>query len=239
MTERGRAAVTREPETFRVGPSALAWQDDGTLLITLDEIGAPIPRRVRGTIRVTPAVQPQTAFALDDGARHLWQPIAPVARIAVALDRPDLAWHGSAYLDSNRGDEPLEDGFQSWTWSRAHVADGCVVLYDSLARDGTARSMALGCSVDGPIAALPSPPEKALPGTLWRIPRTTRTDGGSTCTVEQTLEDTPFYARSLLRTTLYGEPVQAFHESLSLDRFRAPIVRAMLPFRMPRRWGGG
>jgi len=26
------------------------------------------------------------------------------------------------------------------------------------------------------------------------------------------------------------------HESLSLDRFRAPWVQAMLPFRMPRVW---
>jgi carotenoid 1,2-hydratase len=31
--------------------------------------------------------------------------------------------------------------------------------------------------------------------------------------------------------------VQPVHESLSLTRFRNPLVRLMLPFRMPRRIG--
>jgi len=52
--------------------------------------------------------------------------------------------------------------------------------------------------------------------------------------VRKTLEDTPFYARSALTAHLHGAPAAIMHESLSLDRFRAPIVRAMLPFRMPR-----
>ena len=51
----------------------------------------------------------------------------------------------------------------------------------------------------------------------------------------QTLEDGPFYARSLLDTRLLGEPAMAVHESLSLQRFRAPWVQVLLPFRMPRR----
>jgi carotenoid 1,2-hydratase len=49
------------------------------------------------------------------------------------------------------------------------------------------------------------------------------------------LEDTPFYARSLIETTLGGTKVAAVHESLSLDRVANPCVRLMLPFRMPRR----
>jgi carotenoid 1,2-hydratase len=53
----------------------------------------------------------------------------------------------------------------------------------------------------------------------------------------RTFEDTPFYARSLLAATLDGETVQPVHESLSLRRFRNPLVRLMLPFRMPRRIG--
>jgi carotenoid 1,2-hydratase len=52
--------------------------------------------------------------------------------------------------------------------------------------------------------------------------------------VRRTLEDTPFYARSVLQTRLLGQDAIAVHESLSLDRFRNPIVQAMLPFRMPR-----
>ncbi len=50
----------------------------------------------------------------------------------------------------------------------------------------------------------------------------------------RTLEDTPFYARSLVGLRLIGERTVGVHESLSLDRVAHPIVRAMLPFRMPR-----
>jgi carotenoid 1,2-hydratase len=52
--------------------------------------------------------------------------------------------------------------------------------------------------------------------------------------VKRTLEDAPFYARSQLSAKLFGETADVMHESLSLDRFRMPIVQAMLPFRMPR-----
>ena len=52
----------------------------------------------------------------------------------------------------------------------------------------------------------------------------------------ETLEDTPFYARSRIETQLYGERGNIFHESLELDRFASPVVKAMLPFRMPRRF---
>ena len=65
--------------------------------------------------------------------------------------------------------------------------------------------------------------------------RTTRTDEGSVAGVTRTLEDAPFYARSLVASQLLGKPVIAVHESLSLTRFRAAWVRMLLPFRMPRR----
>ncbi|MDX2224748.1 MAG: carotenoid 1,2-hydratase, partial [Rhodospirillaceae bacterium] len=51
MTERRAAAVETTPSRLRIGPSALTWRSDG-LRIDLDEIGAPLPRRVRGAIDV-------------------------------------------------------------------------------------------------------------------------------------------------------------------------------------------
>jgi carotenoid 1,2-hydratase len=51
----------------------------------------------------------------------------------------------------------------------------------------------------------------------------------------QTLEDTPFYARSLLQSSWCGERVTAVHESLSIPRLDSALVRLMLPCRMPRR----
>jgi carotenoid 1,2-hydratase len=53
--------------------------------------------------------------------------------------------------------------------------------------------------------------------------------------VSEQLEDTPFYQRAVLRSTLLGEPVTSFHESLDCTRLVSPVVQAMLPWRMPRR----
>jgi carotenoid 1,2-hydratase len=50
----------------------------------------------------------------------------------------------------------------------------------------------------------------------------------------RTLEDTPFYARSIASATFGGQPSAVVHEELSLDRFRSPWVRFLLPFRMRR-----
>ncbi|MBE7220467.1 MAG: hydratase, partial [Caulobacteraceae bacterium] len=53
-----------------------------------------------------------------------------------------------------------------------------------------------------------------------------------------TLLDAPFYARSVIGTRLLGQDVEAIHESVSLDRFRNPIIQTFLPWRMPRRFEG-
>ena len=61
-----------------------------------------------------------------------------------------------------------------------------------------------------------------------------RTDAGQPATVLQTLEDTPFYARSMLRSGLLGESVLSMHETLSVPRLVSTAVQLMLPWRMPR-----
>ncbi len=149
---------------------------------------------------------------------------------------PALNWTGNAYLDSNYGVEPLESGFKGWTWSRAHRTQDSIVLYDAMRRDGSQSALALRFKADGTAAEMEPLPHVALPTTGWRLARHTRADAGSAVRVRQTLENAPFYARSLLDTQLYRERSAAFHESLSLDRFSSALVRAILPFRMPRRF---
>lgn len=234
MTERGRDHVARGERSLRIGPSSLRWHG-GTLKIDVDEIGAPLPRRIRGTIRITPSGFAGRSFALDGSGNHVWQPIAPRARIDVRLEKPALNWSGTGYLDSNFGAEPLERGFSRWSWSRAHMSEDSVVLYDAQRRDGSAAAMALRFAPDGAVRMLPPPPPAQLPSTAWRLARPSRADAGHSIRLVETLEDTPFYARSRIETQLYGERGDIFHESLDLDRFASPIVRAMLPFRMPRR----
>jgi carotenoid 1,2-hydratase len=233
LTERRRAQ--RDRTTLAIGPSALAWAGDA-LTIRIAETTVPFPSAIRGTVLVHPMALTGHTATLDAAGRHRWSPIAPVGRVEVALDRPALRWSGHAYLDSNAGERPLEADFARWDWSRADLRDGAALLYDVARRDGTDLSLALRMDRAGRVAAFDPPPAAALPGTGWRVRRATRADAGSQPTVRRTLEDTPFYARSVLDTRLLGQPAVAMHESLSLDRFRSPVVQLMLPFRMPRAW---
>lgn len=233
MTERGRTAVSRTATTLAIGPSTLTWED-GALTIRFDEVTVPIPSRIRGSVRVTPAAVTDAEFILDDQGRHLWRPIAPCARIDVDLTHPRRRWSGNGYFDCNGGTEPLEDAFVCWDWSRSALTDGTAVLYHANRRHDGERTLALWFDRHGRCSAFTPPPRMALPATRWRVARQVGSEGEA-ADVRATLEDAPFYARSLLAHRVCGEDAAAMHESLSLDRFRAPWVQAMLPFRMPRR----
>ncbi len=231
MTERGAGAVQRSATELVIGPSAISW-DGAAVELRLDEWAMPVPRRIRGRVRLHPAALYGERFTLDAAGLHRWQPIAPGARVEVALERPGLRWSGPAYFDTNDGSGPLEESFQAWEWSRASTRAGAAVLYEAQRRDGTGQCLALQFDRAGGVTPFCPPDRVSLPRTRWRIARSTRADGPAR--VMRTLEDTPFYARSVLTTRLLGEEVTAVHESLCLDRFRAPWVQAMLPFRMPR-----
>ncbi len=233
MTERGRSRVVRDDRSLAIGRSAMKHVD-GAIEIALDEIAVPWCRRIRGVVRLTPRHWCKRRFELDCAGLHHWSPIASSARIEVRLDRPALAWDGEAYLDSNWGAEPLENRFRGWTWSRAHLPDRTVVLYDREERSGASRTLALAIDRRGAIEEISPPPPVALAPTSWRLTRYTRADAGSPAVIRHTLEDGPFYSRSLLDTHLFGRPAVAIHESLSLDRFRSRAVQWLLPFRMPR-----
>ena len=57
---------------------------------------------------------------------------------------------------------------------------------------------------------------------------------GEPARVLHTLEDTPFYVRSMLDSSLLGERVSSVHETLNVPRLMARTTRLMLPWRMPR-----
>ncbi len=234
MTERSRASVARERHSFAVGPSRLHW-DGSSLAIDLDEVGMPLPQRVRGRVRVWPRGLSTFGAALDDTGRHRWGPIAPCARVEVVLDRPGLRWSGDAYLDSNEGDEPIDGPFTSWDWSRAALRDGSTaVIYDLRQKSGVERVISQRFAPDGRSEPFEAPPRQALARSMWRIERHLRSGPGAPPRVRQTLEDTPFYVRSLIDAQLLGETVTSVHETLDLPRLVARSTRLMLPWRMPR-----
>lgn len=233
MTERKRDTLSRDANALVIGPSALRWDGDA-LTIEIDETTAPFPTALRGRIRIAAAALFDTDWPLDSESRHIWRPIMPRAPVEVMLDAPALKWRGEAYVDSNVGNEPLEDGFIDWRWSRAHLRTDTAVLYEGRRRDGTSFANAFRFGEDGRVDPVELLEQVTLPKTGWRMPRLTRADPGSKVTIRKTWEDTPFYARTALSTHMFGQAADAVHESLSLERLRSPIVRAMLPFRMPR-----
>lgn len=239
MTERGRGAVERDERNLAIGPSAVRW-DGGALEITIEErdkrLFNPVRRPVRGKVRVIPEALNPAAFALDPASNHIWHCLAPCARIEVEMAEPGVSWQGRAYLDHNRGREPLEHGFNTWHWSRAHLKEGALVCYEGERADGSLFASALKFGADGLPQPVDLPPIADLPRSKWGIARATRSDIG-VARVRRTWEDTPFYARSELASRFAGEEVVAVQESLDMQRFASPLVQFMLPYRMPRQRG--
>jgi len=232
MTDRRSSALERGRDHLMIGPSSVEW-DGEQLVVSIDEVTAPFPSRLRGTVRLHPRALSERAFAIDAKGQHRWQPIAARSRVEVAFESPSLRWSGPAYFDTNSGAAPLEQDFHSWDWCRASVEDATAILYNTQRRDGSAQSLALRVTDAGGVEDVAVPPTAALPRTLWRIARPTRSESGA-ASVVRTLLDAPFYSRSEIRTRLLGRDATAVHESVEFDRFASLPLQMLLPVRVPR-----
>ncbi|MEM9840491.1 MAG: hydratase [Pseudomonadota bacterium] len=236
MTEYGEGLVSREASSFAIGNNSLRWNGD-QLIVEIDEVSAPLNRHIRGRIIVDSQVRGQDTFFIDDAERHRWRPLSPVARVRVEMDKPNISWSGDGYLDFNQGKEGLEDAFRFWDWSRAIIGrEKTAILYNTDMMNGTQCQAALLVDRTGAVADIDVPPPAPLRSTsIWQIPRRTRSDGIGSARIIKTLEDTPFYSRSIVSTRLFGEDHVAIHESLSGPRLNSPLVQVLLPYRMPRK----
>jgi len=230
LTERRGAA--RAPSWLSIGPSSIRREDDA-IVVDVDEVTAPLATRLRGRIVLEPIIGCGRRRVLAAAGNHAWWPIAPRARVRVEMTDPEISWSGSGYFDANAGDEPLEDGFESWHWSRLPTPRGAVVSYAVQRRDGSRQTLDLAFDEHGS-HAVEALSDHTLPPTSWRIPRTVRAPRHVPPGAIRTLEDTPFYARSVIEMRAAGHTGVAVHESLSLDRFRSRWVRALLPMRIRR-----
>jgi carotenoid 1,2-hydratase len=110
------------------------------------------------------------------------------------------------------------------------------VLYDTVEMSGEEQNLALRFRPDGIAESISAPPRVKLPPTdVFRIRRTTRVTDTESVHLGRTLEDTPFYSRSIIQCHLLGMRAAGIHESFDGGRLSSPIVKLMLPFRMPRR----
>ena len=236
MTERPARDTTATPDRLTIGSSSLS-RDGERLQLDLNERGMPVPHRLAGRLSVSvPDSMRAEPVWLDSAHRHRWQPLAPQTRIEVDLVSPALRWSGTAYVDSNRGSEPLEAGFSTWHWSRSHARDGSTrVRYDVIDRQGRESARTLDISPNGD--TVPGPPGRphALARTRWfGMSRPTRLVDGATPEGLQTQENAPFYSRSRLIESVDGERRDCVHESLDMDRFTKRSTQLLLPFRTPR-----
>ncbi len=201
------------------------------MLVHLDERTAPWGRPLKGRVRIDLEYGALAPYQLDRAGEHHWWPIGARATAEVELDAPSLRFRGSAYHDCNFGRVPLEDTFDSWNWSRADVGDDVCVVYDVRERDGAGAPLSVRLGPRG-AAALRADVLTPLPRGFWGVERSMRSHSGAR--IVRTLEDTPFYTRSLMQTSFDGQEVIAMHESLSMTRFTKPWVQFLLPFRIRR-----
>ncbi|MCR9163027.1 MAG: carotenoid 1,2-hydratase [Nannocystaceae bacterium] len=232
LTEARPQSIERRADVFALSGSRIE-RDADTLTVHLDERTAPWGRALRGRVRIDLLAGAPSPFTLDQHGDHHWWPLGARARAEVELDAPAVRFRGSAYHDCNFGRVPLEDSFDSWNWSRAEVGDDVCITYDVHEVDGTQRPFGVRLA-GGDVEPLVAPVATDLAPGRWGVRRQTRAHGEAS--VLRTLEDTPFYTRSLLRTTLDGRPALAMHESLSMQRFVQPWVQFLLPFRIRRGW---
>jgi len=243
MTERGQASLTRSANRLQIGASSLTLTADGGLELAFREIALPwpgqglLPRRIEGQVRIAATARTVWPFQLDETGQHFWMPLVPAASVEVEGNVfAQRRWIGHAYHDSNWGNRPLQQDFLGWDWARGRTERGEVaLLYDARLTGGGRRSLALHLGPDGLLHAMPMAARQTLPRGFWGVKAGIACDAGDAPEILTRLEDGPFYRRNLVRTRLDGRDWRMMQESLDCTRLDNPLVRLMLPFRMPRR----
>jgi len=237
LTERGAGDLKRGRDQIVIGPSRVEQSGDERFTFHIHEVCNPWPTRLSGQIELSVPALGQRSFELDPDGLHRWWPAAPAGRVKVTMKKPGIAWEGAAYLDCNAGVVPLEETFLNWHWQRSAAEAGSGhIHYDATLTNGERRSLGLRYDPDMSCYELADSgrdtPISSTP--LWRAQRLCRTVSGQPRVIE-TLEESPFYARSVLDLDTGLGPRKVMHESLHLDRFTRPWMQWLLPFRMPRR----
>lgn len=232
MTDRGRGALSRTPETLRIGASAMHW-DGARLTVEVDEMSWPRLTRMRGTVTVTPRAVTGVELALAPDRGHVWRPFAPSAEVSVDLGRHGR-WEGHGYLDGNFGTRPLESDFDRWCWGRYPTGEGATVFYEAELRGGGETRLGARFHPDGRAEEIALPPVAPMRRSLWGVRRETRGDGGARARQTRAMLDAPFYTRAAVETTLEGRRVEGVHEALDLRRYRQAWLAPMIAMRVPR-----
>lgn len=202
------------------------------VVLAFNERTAPWGRPLVGEVELTFGHAYGKPVEIHGAGRHRWFPIVPHARARVTVPTHGASFEGSAYLDANQGDAPLEAELESWSWSRVATPTRTIVTYDVAPRRGLPEVATYAFDREARPIPTPSLERTDLPRTGWGLRRPHR--GAGALQLVRTLEDTPFYARSALVGSIEGEPAVGVHEALDLGRFRRGWVQHLLGYRMRR-----
>jgi carotenoid 1,2-hydratase len=239
MSEHDGRAAPKSADVLTIGASTVTRSGDG-LTLEFEDRTSPFPRlisrQLRGTVRVrSRSAQGCAPVSLDDGGRHRWWPVSPRAHVEVDVPSLGLRFAGAGYHDVNQGTEPLSSAFGTWSWGRWHLRSRTVIAYDAFERNGRAHERLLVMDEDGRSVDPPNAFGRSTVGrSRWWLPVGTPHDAGTRPDLTRRLEDAPFYARSLVTTTLFGERSVGVAETLDLHRFDRTLVQRMLPYRSRR-----
>lgn len=190
-----------------------------------------------GQLRLYPERWDGRPIALSGDDAHHWWPIAPLARAEVELDQPALTFKGQAYLDANHGREPLEAGFQRWSWARLSAGNGAIIVYDAHTRGGARRTLVRRYDAKRPPELSPA----LLRPTQLGLSGCSRLSAGAAGQSRHRSSGRAFPGGHALLCT--DQPpghgrrrarLRGRQETLSLDRFEQRWVQALLGFRTRR-----
>ena len=232
LTEHRLTPSQRASDGIQIGTTSMRREGE-RLIVDVDERTALFGRRVRGRITLHTETRTDALFPLDAAGQHVWSPLAPSGRIEVDLRLPSLRFSGRGYHDANAGAVGLERSLSSWTWCRGHDARGdTLITYARREVDGSTPVLPLRIDRAGGISSFAGSVEpRDLGRSLWGLRRSVHADPRARTKRVKNLEDTPFYARDVVRTQLDGSPVTAVHETFSVERLVSPWVEFMIPYR--------
>ena len=234
MTERGEKKLKRDKDTLQIGPSSFRWEKDH-LIINFNEYSIPHFDNVKGTVKIFPKFISDLECNFLNDESHIWRPFAPLSRIEVDINKPGWQWNGHGYFDANFGSRALEKDFSYWTWGRFPTKDGSYTFYDAIPRREPSVNVALLFKKNGVVERVQNPPDiSRLSRSLWLVKRETRSDKDFKPKQTKHMLDTPFYTRSGVETSIFGEKSVGVHEALDLNRFSSSLLKPMLAIKAPR-----
>ncbi len=200
---------------LRIGGSALRWNEDGTLGVSIEERTPWLGRPVRAELHFTPQVRCEQSFELVPGLSHRWQPFAP--RGHAKFTWRDQTFEGLGYHDGNHGEVPLGTDLRGWDWQRTHHGELTRIAYRPW--HDSVTPLLVSATADGIVDTRAHLPHTMTTTTGWGLPVPSEQHA--------LLESSPFYAR--LENN--SEHAQTMCEVADFQRFRTPPITWLAYFR--------